>query len=51
MANNRGFRAMDPADARRIQSEGGKNSPTQFKAGDPRTRAAGRAGGKKSRRR
>jgi general stress protein YciG len=46
----RGFAAMRKEDADRIRSLGGMNSPMKFKKGDPRTKAAGRKGGSRSRR-
>ena len=46
----RGFAAMSDEQADRIRSLGGKNSPMKFKKGDPRTVAAGRKGGSRSRR-
>lgn len=48
--NPRGFAAMSAEDADRIRSLGGKKSPMKFKKGDPRTVAAGRKGGSRSRR-
>jgi len=48
--NKRGFAAMDPEEANRIRSLGGKNSPMKFKKGEARTRDLGRRGGSRSRR-
>lgn len=50
MKSPRGFAAMSAEDADRIRSLGGKKSPMKFKKGDPRTVAAGRKGGSRSRR-
>lgn len=41
---NRGFAAMDADKQRAIARKGGKASGGQFRAGDPRTSAAGRKG-------
>lgn len=46
----RGFAAMSAEEADRIRSLGGQKSPMKFKKGDPRTVAAGRKGGSRSRR-
>ena len=48
--SKRGFAAMSQADADRIRSLGGKNSPMKFKKGDARTKELGRKGGSRSRR-
>jgi general stress protein YciG len=46
----RGFAAMSKDEARAIQSEGGKNSPQNFKKNRALASRAGRAGGRRSRR-
>ena len=47
---NKGFAAMSDDAARAIQSQGGKNSPQNFKNNRELARKAGRMGGKRSRR-
>jgi len=47
---NRGFAAMSDEAARAIQSQGGKNSPQNFKKNRALAARAGRMGGKKSKR-
>jgi general stress protein YciG len=48
--SNRGFAAMSDEDAKAIQSEGGKNSPQNFKKNRALASRAGKKGGQKSRR-
>jgi general stress protein YciG len=48
--SNRGFAAMSDEKAKAIQSEGGKNSPQNFKNNRALARKAGKIGGAKSRR-
>lgn len=48
--SNRGFAAMSQEEAKSIQSQGGKNSPQNFKKNRALASKAGRMGGKKSRR-
>ncbi len=52
MANtsNRGFAAMSMEDAKAIQSQGGKNSPQNFKNNRALASKAGKKGGQRSRR-
>lgn len=48
--SNRGFAGMSIDEAKAIQSQGGKNSPQNFKKNRALASKAGRLGGKKSRR-
>ncbi len=47
--SNRGFAAMSEEEANRIRSEGGKNSPQNFKKNRELASRAGKKGGQKSR--
>lgn len=43
--HKRGLASADQNTRKRVASQGGNASPTQFKPGDPRTRMAGLKGG------